>query len=532
MQKQLTTQQIDRSIARLALPSLGTLLAQPLLVAVDTTMIGRLGTTPLAGLSLATTIVSTIVGLCIFLAYATTAATARLVGAKQYHAALRQGIDGIWLGFGLGVVLGLLLFFASPLVLSWFGPSEDVLHEAIRYCRAAAFGLPAMLTTLATTGTLRGFADTTSPLIATTAGALANIPLNAILIYVAGWGIAGAGAGTAIAETVMAIFLLWRISRKNSELAKHGEMAKHGELGKNSELAGATPNGANARPVARHFAEASAAEASANADAPATNATADAPAADAYATNAAAADACATDAPDAVTGRRTTHAVSWLPSGAGVLKSLREALPLIVRTVSLRGALLLHIGAATALGTVPLAASQIVMTVWNFAAYGLDSLATAAQILVGQGIGTGNRSQVRLVLRRCLRWGLFVGLILGVVLALASVGIVHIMSTDADVRDLAMYTLWIACATLPIASVAYMLDGVLIGAGDTRKLARYMVIALLAFAPFTIVLMGPLAPWGNTGLLALWAAYALVFMGLRAWTMYRRSRGDGWICNP
>lgn len=524
MQKQLTTQQIDRSIARLALPSLGTLLAQPLLVAVDTTMIGRLGTTPLAGLSLATTIVSTIVGLCIFLAYATTAATARLVGAKQYHAALRQGIDGIWLGFGLGVVLGLLLFFASPLVLSWFDPSEDVLHEAIRYCRAAAFGLPAMLTTLATTGTLRGFADTTSPLIATTAGALANIPLNAILIYVAGWGIAGAGAGTAIAETAMAIFLLWRISRKNSELAKHGEMAKHGELGKNSELAGATPSGANARPDARHFAEASAA------DAPATNATeAPATAADAHATDA---DAPATDAPDAVTGRRTTHAVSWLPSGAGVLKSLREALPLIVRTVSLRGALLLHIGAATALGTVPLAASQIVMTVWNFAAYGLDSLATAAQILVGQGIGTGNRSQVRLVLRRCLRWGLFVGLILGVVLALASVGIVHIMSTDADVRDLAMYTLWIACATLPIASVAYMLDGVLIGAGDTRKLARYMVIALLAFAPFTIVLMGPLAPWGNTGLLALWAAYALVFMGLRAWTMYRRSRGDGWIRNP
>lgn len=516
MQKELTTQQIDRSIARLALPSLGTLLAQPLLVAVDTTMIGRLGTTPLAGLSLATTIVSTIVGLCIFLAYATTAATARLVGAKQYHLALRQGIDGIWLGFGLGVVLGLLLFFASPLVLSWFGPSEDVLHEAIRYCQAAAFGLPAMLTSLATTGTLRGFADTTSPLIATTAGALANIPLNAILIYVAGWGIAGAGAGTAIAETVMAIFLLWRISRKNSELAKHGEMTK------NSELAGASPSGTSARPGAHNFTEAS------TTDAPATHA----PATATYSTNTHATAAHGADASAAVTGRRTTHAVSWLPSGAGVLKSLREALPLIVRTVSLRGALLLHIGAATALGTVPLAASQIVMTVWNFAAYGLDSLATAAQILVGQGIGTGNRSQVRLVLRRCLHWGLFVGLILGVVLALASVGIVHIMSTDADVRELAMHTLWIACATLPIASVAYMLDGVLIGAGDTRELARYMVIALLAFAPFTIVLMGPLASWGNAGLLILWTAYALVFMGLRAWTMYRRSRGDEWIRNP
>lgn len=459
MNKELTAHDVDRSIARLALPSLGTLLAQPLLAAVDTTMIGHLGTTPLAGLSLATTIVSTIVGLCIFLAYATTAATARYVGAERRDLALRQGIDGIWLGFALGVVLGVTLFFGAPLILSWFGPSDDVLSQAVLYCRAAALGLPAMLTSLATTGTLRGFADTTSSLIATTAGALANIPLNAILIYVAGWGIAGAGAGTAIAESLMAMFLLWRVYKLREET--------------NRELT----NGSNAE----------------------------------------------------LASGPTENTVSWLPTGAGVLKSLRDALPLIVRTVSLRGALLLHIGAATALGTIPLAASQIVMTVWNFAAYGLDSLATAAQILVGQGSGTGNRSQVRMVLRRCLWWGLLVGLVLGILLAIASVGIVRIMTTEPDVQTLAMYTLWVACSTLPIASIAYMLDGVLIGAGDTRTLAWYMVIALVAFTPFTLILMGPFASWGSSGLLVLWAAYAIVFMGLRAWTMYRRSRGDEWM---
>lgn len=74
---------IDRDIRRLALPSLGSLLAEPLLVAVDSAMVGHLGTVPLAGLSLASTILTTLVGLCIFLAYATTGATARLFGAGK-----------------------------------------------------------------------------------------------------------------------------------------------------------------------------------------------------------------------------------------------------------------------------------------------------------------------------------------------------------------------------------------------------------------------------------------------------------------
>lgn len=63
---------IDRDIRRLALPSLGSLLAEPLLVAVDSAMVGHLGTVPLAGLALASTVLTTLVGLCIFLAYATT----------------------------------------------------------------------------------------------------------------------------------------------------------------------------------------------------------------------------------------------------------------------------------------------------------------------------------------------------------------------------------------------------------------------------------------------------------------------------
>lgn len=429
---------IDRDIRRLALPSLGSLLAEPLLIAVDSAMVGHLGTISLAGLALASTILTTLVGLCIFLAYATTAATARLFGAGKKKEALRQGIDGMWLAVALGIILALVLVVAARPFLGLFGPEADVLEEAVRYLRSSSFGLPGMLLVLAATGTLRGLGDTRTPLYAASAGALLNIPLNYVLIYPSGLGILGAGAGTAVAQTFMGAWLGLVVLRSARE-----------------------------------------------------------------------------------TG------TSSLPSGGGVLRSLRDAGPLIVRTLSLRAAILLQIAAATGLGTEALASNQITMTMWNFASYGLDALATAAQILVGQGLGSGSHSRVRTVLARCLNRGFIYGAVLGIVLFALSWLIPLAMSQDPAVRTLATHSLWIAAAALPIASVAYMLDGVLIGAGDTGRLAWYMVSSLTIFAPAALAVMR----WGHgqAGLLALWAAYAILFMAIRAGTTWVRTRRDEWM---
>ena len=88
----------DREIWRLALPALGALVAQPLFVMIYAAIVGTLGTEPLAGLGAASTVATTVVGLCIFLAYATTSDVARLVGSGDERAALSQGIDGMGLG--------------------------------------------------------------------------------------------------------------------------------------------------------------------------------------------------------------------------------------------------------------------------------------------------------------------------------------------------------------------------------------------------------------------------------------------------
>lgn len=344
----------------------------------------------------------------------------------------------MWLALGLGVLLAIILIVIARPFLGLFGPEADVLEQSVRYLRSSSFGLPGMLLVLAATGTLRGMGDTKTPLYAATAGALLNIPLNYVLIYPAGLGIFGAGAGTAIAQTFMGVWLASVVLRSARR-----------------EGAGLTP------------------------------------------------------------------------SGTGVLRSLRDAGPLIVRTLSLRAAILLQIAAATGLGTQALASNQITMTVWNFAAYGLDALATSAQILVGQGLGSGSRERVRAVLSRCLNRGAVYGAFLGVGLFALSWFIPTLMTQDPTVRDLATHSLWIAAVALPVASVAYMLDGVLIGAGDTRKLATYMLTALAAFAPAALAVMH----WGTgeAGLLALWAAYAILFMAVRGGTMLLRSRGEAWM---
>lgn len=170
-------------------------------------------------------------------------------------------------------------------------------------------------------------------------------------------------------------------------------------------------------------------------------------------------------------GEGSWHRVVALGSGSSPFLAGRRAT--IGRTISLRAAILLQIAAATGLGTEALASNQITMTVWNFASYGLDALATSAQILVGQGLGSKDRERVKAVLGRCLNRGLVYGAVLGIALAALSGVPPTLMSPDPAVRNLATHSLWIAAVAFPIASVACRqhVDGVLIGAGDTAKLA-------------------------------------------------------------
>ena len=209
----LRGRELDRQILALALPALGGLVASPIFVMIDSSMVGHLGADPLAALSLASSILTTAVGLFVFLTYATTATTARHFGAGRRREGLKAGLDGIWLAALIGVaVAGVAMVFA-PQIVAAMGAKASVATNAVAYLRMVLPGLPGMLVVLAATGTLRGLLDTRTPFIVALVGAALNTLLNAFFLYVVGLGVAGSGLGTALAELSMGAALVAPIAR-------------------------------------------------------------------------------------------------------------------------------------------------------------------------------------------------------------------------------------------------------------------------------------------------------------------------------
>ncbi|MET7442110.1 MATE family efflux transporter, partial [Streptomyces sp. NPDC005568] len=209
----------DREIVALTVPAFGALVAEPLFVMADSAIVGHLGTAQLAGLGVASALLMTAVGVFVFLAYATTAAVARRVGAGDLRAAIRQGMDGIWLALLIGATVIAITMPTAPALVELFGASETAAPYAVTYLRISALGIPAMLVVLAATGVLRGLQNTKTPLYVAVAGFVTNAALNVGLVYGAGLGIAGSAWGTVIAQFGMAASYLYVVVRG---ARKHG----------------------------------------------------------------------------------------------------------------------------------------------------------------------------------------------------------------------------------------------------------------------------------------------------------------------
>ena len=194
-------------ILALALPTFGQLIAEPTFVLIDTAIVGHIGVSALAGLSIGSTIILTAVGLCIFLAYSTTAQVAHLLGAGRRREGLQAGIDGLWLALGIGIVLAAALFAgARPLCVALRGTGET-LDQAVAYTQTVVLGAPGMLLVYAANGIFRGLQKVRITLVAAVCGAVLNTMLDVLFVFGFGWGIAGSGAATMIAQWFMGLFL-------------------------------------------------------------------------------------------------------------------------------------------------------------------------------------------------------------------------------------------------------------------------------------------------------------------------------------
>ena len=430
---------LNRDILRLAVPALGALIAEPLFLIVDSALVGHLGVEPLAGLGIASAVLQTIVGLMVFLAYSTTPAVARRFGAGDPSRAVSVGIDGMWLALGIGAVLALFGYLATPLLVGLFGAAPDVAEQAEVYLGISMWGLPAMLVVFAATGLLRGMQDTVTPLWIAGLGFASNALLNWLFIYGLGWGIAGSAMGTVVAQWGMVaayVLVAGRLARR--------------------------------------------------------------------------------------------HAASVRPQREGVSGSARAGGWLFLRTVSLRAALLATVTVATGLGTDELAGWQVAFTIFSTAAFALDALAIAAQALIGKGLGAEDPRLVTRVLARTVAWGAWFGVIVGAVIGALS-GVIGLLFTgDPALAALVQPALIVLAVAQPICGIVFVLDGVLIGAGDAKYLAIVGVLNLVPFLP-ALVLVAVLHPAGAAGLAWLAVAFFGIYMLARLVTLGVRVRGAAWM---
>lgn len=423
----------------LALPALGALVAEPVLLLTDAAIIGRTGgADALAGLAAGGAVLTAVVGACVFLAYATTAAVSRLLGAGDLRGALAQGVDGAWLALALGVPLAALGWWAAPEVVRALDTPAAAVPEAVAYLRWSLPGLPSMLVVLAGTGVLRGLQDTRTTLVVAVGGAAANLVLDVVLVVGLDRGLAGAGLGTSLAQTAMALVLAAVVVR----------------------------------------------------------------------------------------GARR-HGVALRPRWAGMRRSGRAGAPLLVRTLCLRAALLVTTAVAGHLGVVALASHQLALSVWSLLALALDAVAIAAQALVGRALGASDLDGARALLRALVRWGVGAGAVFGALVLAAAPWLPRIFTTDPGVRDATAAVLVVVALSQPLAGWVFVLDGVLMGAGDGRYLAAASAVTLAVYAPLA-VLVQLRGPEGAAGLLWLWVAFAGAFMAARAVTLGLRARGTRW----
>ena len=418
----------------MAIPAFGALIAEPLYVLTDTAVVGHLGTPQLAGLAVASSVLLTLYAVFIFLAYGTTAAVSRLLGAGDEREAAHQAVQSMWLALliGLGViVIGLGL---SGRLVGWMGAEGAVATNALVYLRISLAGVPAMLLVLAGAGYLRGLQDTRTPLLVAIGTAAANLVIEVTLIYGLGLGIGASALATVLAQVGGAAVYVRRVGRA---------------------------------------------------------------------------------------ARR--HGADLAPHPASLAALARVGGDLLVRTAALRAALVVATAVAARLGSVDVAAHVIAFEIWNFLALGLDAIAIAGQAMVGRALGAGDGPGARDAGRRMIEWGVALGALIGVLVAVLRTVLPHLFTDDPEVLALATFLLLWVAALQPVNAVAFVLDGVLIGAGDMRFLAGAMIVAAAVFIPAALLVLAL-----DAGIGWLWASLGLL-MATRASTLLARFTSDRWI---
>lgn len=218
-----------------------------------------------------------------------------------------------------------------------------------------------------------------------------------------------------------------------------------------------------------------------------------------------------------------TSGASFTPDWSVIRAQLTMARDLIVRSLSFQICFISAAAVAARFGVAQVAAHQLVLQLWDFMSLFLDSVAIAAQALVGAALGAGSVTVARSVARRVTIMSVVAAAVMAGVFAAGSTVLPRVFTSDAAVLDAIGVPWWYFVAMLPIAGVVFALDGVLLGSGDAAFLRTATVVgALVGFLP--LIWLSLIFDWGLAG---VWTGL-LVFMVLRLAAVWWRVASGRW----
>jgi len=191
---------------------------------------------------------------------------------------------------------------------------------------------------------------------------------------------------------------------------------------------------------------------------------------------------------------------------------------LLVRTLAFQACFVSAAAVAARFGAAAVAAHQVVLQLWNFLALVLDSLAIAAQALVGAALGAGDAPLATATAWRVTKWSAIAATGLAIVFAAGNSVLPRLFTDDRSVLAAVGVPWWFMVAQLPLAGVVFALDGVLLGAGDAAFMRTATVVsALVGFLP--PIWLSLVFGWGLAGIwsgLSMFIVLRLIFVGWRA----------------
>lgn len=207
--KYMTTEPIPRLICKMAVPTIISMLVSTFYNMVDTIFVGKLNTQSTGAVGVAFSVMALLQAIGFFFGHGSGNYISRAMGAREYDKAERMAATGFYSSLSAGVVIAVIgVIFVSPISV-FLGSTPTILPYTNAYLRVIFIGAPFILGSFVLNNQMRFQGNASSAMVGIVIGAVLNIILDPILIFIFKMGISGAAIATVISQAVSFFILLF-----------------------------------------------------------------------------------------------------------------------------------------------------------------------------------------------------------------------------------------------------------------------------------------------------------------------------------